>query len=78
MKNSLAGPQKIKEIAIWNHEITTEKTEGSKLLNKGDKSKNKQMGLYQTKKLLWDEENHHKNEKAMYWMWQDISKLYVG
>ena len=61
MKNSLAGPQKIKEIAIWNHEITTEKTEGSKLLNKGDKSKNKQMGLYQTKNHLHSKGNHQQN-----------------
>ena len=36
------------------------------------------MGLYQTKKLLSNEGNHNKNEKAMYWIGEYISKLSVG
>ena len=35
---------------------------------KGNKSKNKQMGLHQTKKLLYSAGNHQQNEKATYWM----------
>ena len=35
-------------------------------LGKGNKSKNKQMGLYQTKKLLYSEGNHHQNGNATY------------
>ena len=31
---------------------------------KGNKSKNTQMGLYQTKKLLCSEENYYQNKKA--------------
>ena len=31
-----------------------------------NKSKNKQMGLYQTKKLLHSKGNHQQNEKAIY------------
>jgi len=33
---------------------------------KGNKSKNKQMGLFQTKKLLHSEGTHHQNKKATY------------
>ena len=32
--------------------------------DKGNKSKHKQMGLHQTKKLLHSEENYQQNEKA--------------
>ena len=33
---------------------------------KGNKRKNKQMGLHQTKELLHSEEKHQENEKAVY------------
>ena len=41
---------------------------------KGNKSRNKQMGLHQTKKLLHSEGNHQQNEKATYLMGEDICK----
>ena len=45
---------------------------------KGNKSKNKQEGLYQTKKLLQSKGDHHQNEKATcYWMGENICKSYV-
>ena len=34
--------------------------------NKGNKSKNKQVGLHQTKKHLNSKGNHQQNEKATY------------
>ena len=34
---------------------------------KGKKSKNKQMGLHQTKKLLHSEGNYQQNKKATIW-----------
>ena len=43
---------------------------------KGNKSKNKQMGLHQTKKLLYGEGNYQQNEKTVYWMEEDIYKQY--
>jgi len=33
---------------------------------RGNKSKNKQIGLYQTKKLLFSKGNQYKNEKSTY------------
>ena len=44
---------------------------------KGNKSKNKQMGLHQTKKLLHSEGNYQQNEKTTYWMEEDIYKQYI-
>ena len=35
------------------------------------------MGLYQTKKLLYSEGNHHQNGNATYWMGKDICKSYI-
>jgi len=48
------------------------------LWGKGDRRKNKQIGLYQIKKLLHGEENYQQNEKAVYWMEEDICKLCNG
>ena len=36
--------------------------------SKGNKSKNKQVGLHQTKQLLHSKENHQPNEKATSWL----------
>ena len=44
---------------------------------KGNKSKNKQMGLHQTKKLLHNKGNYQQNEKVAYWMREDICKQYI-
>ena len=38
------------------------------------KSKNKQMGLYQTKKLLNNKESYQQYIKATYWLGEDICK----
>ena len=38
---------------------------------KGNKSKNKQMGQHQTKKLLYNEGNYQQNKKAAY-KWEKI------
>jgi len=40
----------------------------------GNKSKNKQMGLHQTKKLLHSKENNQQNEKATYRLGENICK----
>ena len=39
---------------------------GSVSSSKGNKSKNKQMGLHKTKKLLHSKRNYQQNEKASY------------
>ena len=44
---------------------------------KGSKSKTKQMGLYQPKKILHSEGNYQQNETAAYWMGEDIYKQYI-
>ena len=44
--------------------------------NKENKSKNKQMVLHQTEKLLHSKGNHQQNEKTTYWMGEDIYKLF--
>ena len=44
---------------------------------KGNKSKNKQMGLHQAKKLLHIERNYQQNKKTAYWMGEDICKQYI-
>ena len=44
---------------------------------KGNNTKNKHLGLYQTKKLILNEGNNQQNEKATYGMGEDICKLYV-
>ena len=43
---------------------------------KGNKSKNKLMGLHQTKKLLHSEENYQQDDKAAHWR-DDIYKQYI-
>ena len=45
--------------------------------SKGNKSKNKQMGPYQIKKLLHTERNYQQNEKTTYWMGECICKWYI-
>ena len=40
-------------------------------------TKNKQVGLYQTKKLLHSKRNYKQNEKATFWMGQNICKSYI-
>ena len=47
------------------------------LLRKGDKCNNKQMRPNQTKKHLHREGNYQQNERAAYWMGQDICKGYM-
>ena len=42
-----------------------------------DKSKNKQAGLHQTKKLLHSKENNQQNEGAAYIMEENICKPYI-
>ena len=42
---------------------------------KGNKSKNKQIGLYQTTELLLSEGNYHQTEKATPLMGEDACKL---
>ena len=44
--------------------------------DEGNKCKNKQMRSHQTKKLFHNEGNYQQNKKAIYWMEQDICKLY--
>ena len=44
---------------------------------KGNKRKNKQVGLYQTKKLLHSKENHQENEKATYRIGENTYKSYT-
>ena len=41
---------------------------------KGNKSKNKQIELHPSKKLLNSEENYQQNEQGSYWMGEDICK----
>ena len=41
---------------------------GSDSKSKGNKNKNKQVGLHQTKILLHSKGNYQQNEKATYWM----------
>jgi len=43
---------------------------GSK--GQGNKSKNKQMALHETKNLLYSKGNHQQNEKTSYWIGEDI------
>ena len=45
--------------------------------SKGNKSKNKQMGLHQTKKLLHSKGDHQQNEKATYGMEENIFKSHI-
>ena len=45
--------------------------------SKGTKSKNKQVGLHQTKKLLHSKGNYQQNEKATYKMEGDTCKQYI-
>ena len=47
------------------------------LLRQGNKSKTKQVGLHQSKKLLHSKGNYHQNEKTIYQMGEDICKLYI-
>ena len=47
------------------------------LLSQGKWKQNKQMELHQTKKLLHSEGNDQQNEKAAYWMGEDICKIYI-
>ena len=42
------------------------------------KSKNKQIKLYQTKNLLHSKENHQQNEKAVYKMAEKIFANYIS
>ena len=44
---------------------------------KENKNKNKKMWLQQMKKLLHSEGNYQQNEKAAYWMGDDICKWYI-
>ena len=48
------------------------------LLDKGNRNRNKQMGLHQTKMFLHYKGNYQQNEKAAYWMGEDICKWYIG
>jgi len=41
------------------------------------KAKINKMGLHQTKKLLHRKGNYQQNEKAAYWMGEDICKPYI-
>ena len=50
---------------------------GSDSKSKGNKSKNKQVGLHQTKKLLHDKENHQQNE-MVYPNWEKIYAIHVS
>lgn len=45
-------------------------------LGNGNKSKNKYMELYQTRKLLQSEASYQQNKKAAYWIREDICKWY--
>ena len=46
----------------------------SDIKSKTNKSKNKQVELHQTKKLLLSERNHQQNEKTTYRMGENICK----
>ena len=50
---------------------------GSVSSGKGNKSKNKQMGLHQTKRFLCSKGNYQQNEKAVYGMGENICKPHV-
>ena len=50
---------------------------GSDTKSKGNKSKDKQVGLYKIKKLLHSIGNHQQNEKTIYQMVEDICKSYI-
>lgn len=45
--------------------------------NKGDKSKNKQARLYQTRKVLHSKVKHQRNEKTANGMGENICKSYI-
>ena len=45
--------------------------------SKGNKNKNKQVGLHQTEKLLHSKGNDQQNEKATYRMVENICKSYI-
>ena len=44
---------------------------------KGNKSKNKQVGLHQSKKAVHGEENYQQTKKAAYWTGKGIYKQYI-
>ena len=46
-------------------------------LGKGNESKNEQVGLYQTKKLLYSKGHHKQNKKAFYSMGEYIYKWHI-
>ena len=43
-------------------------------MSQARETKAKKGGLHQTKKLLYREGNYQQNEKAVYWMGEDICK----
>ena len=45
--------------------------------HKGNKSKNKQVGLHRAKKLMHSKGNHQQNENAAYWTGENICKSYI-
>ena len=47
------------------------------LTPKGNKSKNKQVGLHQSQKFLHSKGNHQQNKKETYWMVESICKSYI-
>ena len=78
------------ELKIHNGTIKLEENTGNTFLTsvwqwffriwqqkKGKKSKNKQEGLYQTKKLLQSKGNNHLLKATYYWMGENICKSYV-
>jgi hypothetical protein len=53
-------------------------TDNNKSKNKqGNKSKNSQMGLYETKKLLHSKGNNQHTKETNYRMGENIYKLYI-
>ena len=53
---------------------------GNNLLDltpKGNKSKNQQVGLHQTPKLLYSKGSYQQNEKATYWIGENICKSHT-
>ena len=46
-------------------------------LGKGNKRKNKQMGLSQTKKFLYSKRNHQQNEKKTHYMGEHIYEWHI-